>query len=403
MKVVIAPDSFKGSLPAADVAAALAEGVLDVCADAQIDVCPMADGGEGTVDAVVAATGGRFVTVEVFDPLGAQIRARFGLVGTGAEANLPGELGLAAAEVLADGESDLRQAGTAVIEMSAASGLSLVPLADRDPLRTTTYGTGQLILAALDAGAGEIIVGIGGSATVDGGCGAAQAMGVTFVCRDGNACLCGMGGGALADISSIDLSDRDSRLGKVPIRVACDVTNPLTGPNGAAAVYGPQKGATAEMVEHLEAGLVNLADVIRRETGVDVSVLPGSGAAGGLGAGLVAFAGATLERGVDLVAEAVALKVRLADADLCMTGEGTLDAQTGSGKTAAGVARVARAAGVPVVCIPGQVTGDAPRDLFADVRPLAAGDVTPDAAIGKPEPLLKARAIEAMRAFVRKA
>lgn len=400
MKVLIAPDSFKESLSAADVSAALGEGVLGLCGGTQIDLCPMADGGEGTVEAVVAATGGRFVFTEVYDPLGSSIRARFGLVGPGAQANLPGELGLAAAEVLAEGQGDLAGGGTAVIEMAAASGLGLVGPADRDPFRTTTFGTGQLILAALDAGVSQIIIGIGGSATVDGGCGCAQGLGVTFVRQDGQACVCGMGGGALGDLGSIDMSDRDRRLEHVRIRVACDVTNPLTGPSGAAAIYGPQKGATAEMVEQLDAGLGHLAEVIRRDVGVEVLNLPGGGAAGGLGAGLVAFTGATLERGVDLVAQAVGLQRRLGGVDLCITGEGKFDAQSGAGKTVSGVAQRARAAGVPVICIAGQVSDDAPVDLLDDVLALVDGETTAAAAIRDPQPLLKALAAKAMKAFL---
>jgi len=400
MKVVIAPDTFKESIAAPHAAAAIAEGVLDACGDAQIDVCPMADGGEGTVEAMVAATGGTFATTDVFDPLGSPVRARFGLLGAPVGEALPGELGLAAAEMLAGGEGTPGRGNIAVIEMAAASGLSLVRPEDRDPLRTTTFGTGLLIMAAIDAGAAEIIVGIGGSATVDGGCGAAQALGVTFTDVDGEACLCGMGGGALARLGSIDISDRYGRLDGTRIRVACDVTNPLTGSNGAAAVYAPQKGATSEMVAQLDAGLARLADIIRRDLGVDVATLPGGGAAGGLGAGLVAFTGATLESGAQLVASAVGFQRRLAGADLCITGEGGFDAQSASGKTVSVVAEFARKTGVPVICIAGRIEDGAPVDLFADVRSLVDDEITASSAMRNPQPLLKARAVEAVRAFV---
>jgi len=371
MKIVIAPDSFKESLSAAQVARALAEGARCACPAAEIDLCPMADGGEGTVDAMVAATGGTTQTVQVCGPLGEPVRARFGLLGGGGPP-------------------------AAVIEMAAASGLALVPAGRRDPLRTTTFGTGQLVLAALEAGARDVLVGVGGSATVDGGCGAAQALGVVFVARDGQPCVCGLAGGGLADVARIDLSDRDPRLADARVRVACDVTNPLTGPDGAAAVYGPQKGATGEAVAELEAALRHLAELIRRDVGLDVEALPGAGAAGGLAAGLVAFAGAALEPGADLVAEAVGLPARLAGADLCLTGEGKLDASSRFGKTAVGAARLAAAAGVPTVCIPGQAAGDAPREAFAAVLPLAADGVSVSDALGNPAELLARRAEEAV-------
>ena len=405
MKIVLAPDSFKECLPAPEVAAAMAAGALQVAPDAVIDVCPMADGGEGTVEAMVTATGGRYRTADVFGPLGSPIRARFGILGALKESPLPGELGLSAAIGQAEGgageETGAAPNGpaTAVIEMAAASGLSLVPPDKRDPTRTTTFGTGQLILAALDAGAREIIIGIGGSSTVDGGAGCAQALGVIFTGPDGQACVCGLSGGALKDIEGIDISDRDERVGEARIRVACDVSNPLTGPDGAAAVYAPQKGATPEMVALLEAGLAHLAGVIRRELKIDVERSPGAGAAGGLGAGLVAFAGATLESGVKMIAQAVALPRRLAGADLCITGEGKLDASSLSGKTAVGVARMAREAGVPVICIPGQAALGVGGELFAQVRPLVAGDVTVQRAMRKTADLLRLRAAEAVKAF----
>ena len=403
MKIVIAPDSFKESLSAAEVAEAMGKGVITACPTATADLCPMADGGEGTVDAMVAATGGESLTADVFDPLGAPIRARFGLLGALAGPALPGELGLSAAVAAAGGPGAATRRGdrtTAVIEMAAASGLALVPPDRRDPLRTTTFGTGQLILAALDAGARRIIIGIGGSATTDGGCGCAQALGVMFAGPDGEPAICGLGGGGLAGLTDIDLSGRDGRIDEAQIQVACDVTNPLLGPQGAAAVYGPQKGATPEVVDMLEAGLSHLAELIGGKLDLDVTGIAGGGAAGGLGAGLVAFVGAELQAGLPMVAEAVGLDRRLAEADLCLTGEGRFDSQSSRGKTAVGVAEIARSRGVPVICIPGQARGDAPHEIFRDVRPLVDGGVSVSEAMRRPQPLLQQRAREAVAEFL---
>ena len=400
MKVVIAPDSFKESLPASEAAAALAAGVLDACPDAVVDLCPMADGGEGTVEAMVAAAGGEVLTADVFDPLGAPIRARFALLAASADAPLPGQLGLVAALQRADGEESGPSGGVAVIEMASASGLALVSPDRRDPLRATSFGTGQLIIAALDSGARQIIVGLGGSGTTDGGCGCAQAMGVRFTGTGGEPTICGLGGGALIDIEDFDISTRDARLEETRIRVACDVRNPLLGPNGAAAVYAPQKGATEEVVGMLEAGLSHLAALIHSKLGLDVASLAGAGAAGGLGAGLVAFADAELCDGFDVVAEAVDLKKRLHDADICITGEGKLDGQSLAGKVTVSVAKIADELGVATVCIPGQAAVDAPREVFRSVRPLVAGSVTVRDAMAQARRLLEQRAAEAVKESV---
>ena len=399
MRIVIAPDSFKESLSAIEVASAIAEGALAACPQATVDLCPMADGGEGTVEAMVAATGGEFITADVFDPLGSKIRARYGMLGEASSASLPGELGLAGAQLLADGEGVGAIGHTAVIEMAAASGLALVPAEKRDPTVTTTFGTGELIMAALERGAREIIIGIGGSATTDGGCGCAQALGVSFLNATGEPCVCGLAGGGLPDIARIDLSTRDPRVAQTRIRVACDVTNPLTGPGGAACVYGPQKGATPQQVLDLDAGLVKLAGVIRESIGMDVEKVPGAGAAGGLGAGLMAFAGATLERGITMIAEAVNLESRLAGADLCITGEGKFDSQSAHGKTAFGVAQIAKAAGVPVICVCGIADDDAPFDEFDSVHALVSDTVTVRQAMAEAETLLKDRAARAVGQF----
>ncbi len=370
MKIVIAPDSFKESLSAIEVARAMADGVRVALQQAEIDLCPMADGGEGTVEAMVAATDGEFRTVEVFGPLVKPTKAQFGLLG---------------------------DKHTAVIEMAEAAGLGLVKPEKRNPLLTTTFGVGQLILAALDAGANRMIIGIGGSATNDGGTGCAQALGVVFIDQRGRAFACGLSGGDMGGIKSIDITGCDGRVGQCEILVACDVTNPLTGPGGASAVYGPQKGATPEMVEALDAGLANLAGVIREQLGVDVENIPGAGAAGGLGAGLVAFAGAKLRSGIEIVADAVGLAGRIAGADLVITGEGKFDSQSASGKAAVGVGKIAADASVPCICIPGQASADAPREMFADVRPLVAEGVSVVDAMQRTKALLSERASEAIR------
>ena len=326
MKIVIAPDSFKECLSAREVARAMARGVRDAAPKARIACVPMADGGEGTVEALVDATGGRFVSARVTAPLGNHIRARFGLLGDGR---------------------------TAVIEMAEASGLPLVPLRKRNPLVTTTRGTGELIAAALDRRVKKILIGIGGSATNDGGAGMASALGVRLLDVKGRPIP--PGGGGLARLARIDVSGLDPRVRGVNIEVACDVTNPLTGRSGASAVYGPQKGATPAMVRVLDGNLARLARVIRRDLGLNVARLPGSGAAGGLGAGLVAFLGARLRPGVEMVVDAVGLVGTLRGADLVITGEGRMDRQSAFGKTPVGVARAAKKLGIPVVAICGSI------------------------------------------------
>lgn len=326
MKIVIAPDSFKECLAAEDVAEAMARGVRTAAPRAEVVTVPMADGGEGTVRALVAATGGELRLARVAGPWGEPVDAEFGLLGDGK---------------------------TAAIEMAAASGLPLVPRDRRDPTRTTTFGTGELISAALDAEAERLILGIGGSATVDGGAGMAQALGARLLDAAGEPL--GRGGGALARLARIDVSAMDSRLADVRCEVACDVDNPLAGPRGAARVYGPQKGATPAMIEQLDEALAHFADIAERDLGVHVRDVPGAGAAGGLGAGLMAFLGARLVPGVELVINAVGLEEKLRDADLVLVGEGRMDEQTAYGKVPVGVARLAAAMGVPAVAIVGSL------------------------------------------------
>ena len=335
MRVVVAPDSYKGSVSAVGVAAALERGVLRVFPQAEVRKIPIADGGEGTVEALVTATGGQMKQERVRGPLGEVVDACWGILGDGK---------------------------TAVIEMAAASGLPLVPPDRRDPRITTTYGTGELIRTALDAGLRRIIIGIGGSATNDGGTGMAQALGAKFLAADGAELP--PGGGALAQLKTIDLSGLDSRLTETEITVACDVDNPLCGQRGAAAVFGPQKGATPAMVAELDAALGHFAGCARVATGRNVADLAGAGAAGGLGAGLLFFTPAKLRPGVEIVLEAVKFAEVVKDAAFVITGEGRTDFQTAYGKAPVGVAKVAKQFDVPVFCISGGL-GDGADDVLA--------------------------------------
>ena len=329
MKIVIAPDSFKESLTALEVAEAIEAGLKKVLPDAEYVKVPMADGGEGTVQSLVDATEGRLISAEVRAPLGNKVRAEFGLSGDGR---------------------------TAIIEMAAASGLHLVPPEARNPLRTTSYGTGELILAALAEGVEKIIVGIGGSATNDGGAGMLQALGALLL--DAQHQPIGAGGGCLQDLAAIDLSGLDKRLAGVEIVVACDVDNPLCGEKGASAVFGPQKGATAEMVQALDSGLQHFAALAARDLGLDIQSPAGAGAAGGMGGGVLLLPDARLQAGVKIVMEAVGLAEKVQDADLVITGEGRMDAQSVHGKTPIGVAHTAKAFGKPVIAIVGCLRED---------------------------------------------
>ena len=329
MKIVIAPDSFKESLSALAVANAIEEGFRQVFPNARFVKVPVADGGEGTVQALIDATGGTLRNLDVVGPAGSTVRAAYGLSA---------------------------QTGLAVIEMAAASGLELVPPAQRDPRSTTSYGTGQLIRDALNAGARRFVIGIGGSATNDGGAGMLQALGVRLL--DATGVDIDRGGAALARLARIDVSRLDARIGACRIDVACDVTNPLVGPLGASAVFGPQKGATPEMVKQLDQCLQRLAEVLQRDLGEDVAGVPGAGAAGGLGAALLAVLGGQLRPGCEVVMDAINLEAVLDGADLVVTGEGRTDGQTVYGKAPIGVARVAARCGVPVIALSGCLTPD---------------------------------------------
>lgn len=326
MRIVIAPDSFKECLSAFDAACSIAEGARRVFPEAELELVPMADGGEGTVDALVQATGGAYAEAEVCGPLGDPVRARYGRLGDGR---------------------------TAVIEMAAAAGLPLAPVERRDPLKATSRGVGELIRHAIDGGARRVILGIGGSATNDGGAGMAQALG--FSLRDADDEELPPGGAALARLARIEVSAVCPLPDQTEVLVACDVRNPLCGPEGASRVYGPQKGASPADVEILDAALRHFAGVVASQLGAEVLDIPGGGAAGGLGAGLVAFLGAELRPGVDLVAEACGLARRIEGSDLVITGEGRMDGQTVHGKTPIGVARLARNAGVPVLALAGSL------------------------------------------------
>lgn len=329
MKIVIAPDSFKESLTALEAAQAIENGMKKILPEASFVKVPMADGGEGTVQSLVDATGGKIITKTVTGPLGTPVDAFFGISG---------------------------DEKTAVIEMAAASGLHLVPPGNRNPLLTTTRGTGELIAAALDYGVQHIIIGIGGSATNDGGAGMARALGVSLLNSDGIEIE--EGGGALINLAEVKMDGIDNRLASVKIEVACDVDNPLTGKRGASHIFGPQKGATPEMVEVLDNNLHHFANIILNGIGKDIEQVPGAGAAGGLGGGLMAFLSAELKRGVNIVLEATRLEGQLQDADFVITGEGKIDGQTIFGKTPIGVAKTAKKHKVPVIAIAGNVASD---------------------------------------------
>ncbi len=333
MKIVIAPQAFKGSISALDVAHAMREGVLRAVPDAEVALVPVADGGDGTLETLVEGSGGTIRDTTVTDPLGQRRDSQWGAMGDGR---------------------------TAVIEMARTSGLALVPPERRSPLLATTFGLGEAMLDALEAGFRRFIIGIGGSATNDAGAGMAQALGIRLLDSEGNDLP--HGGAALACLDRIDVSGLDKRAVESEFLVACDVSNPLTGPEGASAIYGPQKGATPEMVAQLDAALKHFAGIVQRDVGADVDQVPGAGAAGGLGGGMMAFLGGELRTGVDIVLETVDLESHLDGADLVITGEGQMDYQTMYAKAPIGVAGRARSRGVPVIAVSGSL-GEGYRDV----------------------------------------
>jgi glycerate 2-kinase len=373
MRIVIAPQSLKGSLTAAEAGQAIAQGVRAVFPAAEVVVVPVADGGEGTVQALVDATGGEMLWQAVTGPLGEPVTAFFGLLGD-------------------------RQ--TAVIEMASAAGLPLVPPERRDPRITTTYGVGELILAALDRGCRRFIIGIGGSATNDGGAGMAQALGASLITDDGAPIT--SGGIGLASLTHISTDTLDPRLHECTVAVACDVNNPLCGPLGASAVYGPQKGATPEMVLQLDAALAHYAAIIERDLGLSVVDIPGAGAAGGLGAGLLAFLHATLRPGSQIVLEAVQLEAQIHMTDLVITAEGQLDAQTAYGKSVGAVAALAKRYNIPVLAIAGGL-GNGYENVYAlgidAIAALPSGPMTLDYAMEHAAELVRDTTERTLRAM----
>ncbi|MBF8756694.1 glycerate kinase [Pseudomonas guariconensis] len=371
MKVVIAPDSFKDSLDAAGVARAIGAGLAEVWPDAERVECPMADGGEGTMDAILAASHGELRRQVVRGPLGQSVEAGWGW---------------------------LAESRTAIIEMAQASGLQLVPTDQRDACRSSTWGTGELIAAALAAGATRIVLAIGGSATNDGGSGMLRALGLRLLDADGQALE--EGGLALGQLARIDASDLDPRLAEVQVEVAADVDNPLCGPNGASAIFGPQKGASPAQVQALDQALGHFADLCAQLLGDDVREFPGCGAAGGMGFAAKAFMGAQFRPGVEVVAELAGLDALVQGADLVITGEGRFDAQTLRGKTPMGVARVAKRHGVPVVVLAGTL-GEGYQQLYAHgidaAFALASGPMSLEQACAQAAQLLQARATDIAR------
>lgn len=371
MRLVLAPDSFKGSLSAPEAAGAMARGLRSVLPEAELLLVPIADGGEGTVEALVAATEGRLVEADVRGPLGDPVRAAWGHSGDGL---------------------------TAFLEVASASGLLRVPEGRLDPRRASTFGTGELLKAALEAGFRRVVLGLGGSATNDGGAGLARALGARFLDAQGRDLP--EGGAALMQLAGIDLSGLDPRLAEAELLVACDVDNPLCGPRGASAVFGPQKGATPEIVAELDAALERFAQVAVHATGRDIAAEPGSGAAGGLGAGLRFFTPAVLRPGVSLVLEAVGFEALVQGADLILTGEGRVDAQTAMGKAPVGVAAVAKRHGVPVVCFCGSLGEGAEQVLGLGIDalvPIAPAAMPRAAALAQAAKLLEAAAVEVGR------
>ncbi len=371
MKIIIAPDSFKDCLTSPDVAKFIEMGIRNVLPDANIKLVPLADGGEGTVITLVTATNGEIFHKKVHDPLMREITAHFGVLG--------------------DGE-------TAVIEMASASGIELLKENERNPWKTTSYGTGELIKHALKKNCRKIIIGIGGSATNDAGTGMLQALGIQFL--DANKCEIEPGGGALKDLVSIKTDKLDQRLKESKIIIASDVLNPLLGKSGASVVYGPQKGADSNMVIQLDSNLQHFADVVRQQQGVSVENIPGSGAAGGLGAGILAFLPSEIKPGFDIVKEVVELEKYIQDADLVITAEGKIDSQTAYGKTPAGVAGIASKYNIPVIAFAG-IVGNGIKKLykkgFSAIIPIANKPMSMDESIKNAGELLVMAAEQSMR------
>jgi len=330
MKVVIAIDSFKGSLSSKELANSIESGITKVYPEAEVKKVPIADGGEGTVESLVEGTGGKFIEVSVKDPLMKDITATYGILG---------------------------DEKTAIIEMATASGLPLVPMEERNPMETTTFGTGQLIKDALEKGCREFIIGIGGSATNDAGLGMMQALGYKFFDKEGN--KLGSGGKEMEKVATIDSSMAMPELKEAKFLIACDVDNPFYGENGAAFVYARQKGADDEMILELDNGLKILATTLNEKLGVDIAHLPGAGAAGGLGGAFVTFLNGELKPGIDIILDEVGLAKHIEGADFVITGEGRMDFQSVMGKAPVGVSNLCKDMGIPVIALAGGVADDA--------------------------------------------
>ncbi len=376
MKIIAAPDSFKGSLTAMEAAQAMAEAVQELSSRIDILMLPAADGGEGTMTAMVNATGGKLVVHRVEDPLGRNVSACYGVLGDDK---------------------------TCVIEIAEASGLTLVNDAERNPLVASSYGTGELIRHALDAGYRRFIIGLGGSATNDGGAGMLEALGMKFLDRTGQTLA--RGGGALSELVQIDSTGFDLRIAESTFRIACDVENPLIGEQGASAVFAPQKGASSETVRQLDRNLQNFADVVEQVTGVALHHKKGAGAAGGAGGAMQAFFAGDMQRGVDVVLEAIAFKSKLASVDLILTGEGKTDHQTLSGKTPLGIAEACKKAGKPVILISGMVES-ASRSLlepyFTEIHSIVDEDVSAELAMADAFHQLKIKTQKVVKAYLEK-
>ena len=378
MKIVIAPDSFKGSLSALEVGEAIREGILKVDAGIETILVPMADGGEGTVQSLIDASGGEIIELVVHDPLFREIKSFYGIMGDGK---------------------------TAVIEMAAASGLPLLKPEEKNPLKTTSFGTGELIKDSMGKGCKKIILGLGGSATNDGGVGMAQALGVRFLDEKGNEIGMGMGGGELLKIQSVDISGIDNRIKNTDFIAACDVENPLCGENGASNVYGRQKGASDADVKILDKGLAHFAQVVKKKYGSDFKNFPGAGAAGGLGYGVLCFLKAKLEKGIDIITQVTNLAEKMEGAGLVITGEGKIDFQTAFGKTPFGVAQVAKQKNIPVVAIAGSL-GEGYEKLyergFDGIFSIIDKPMSLDEAIENAALLLENAAENVMRLWIKK-
>lgn len=377
LSVLIASDSFKGSATSREVGELLAQGIRRVTPDARVQVVSIADGGEGTVEALVSGCGGEYREATVEGPLGEPVRATYGIV---------------------DGE---KPGDTAVIEMAAAAGITLTHQTEEDALRASTYGVGQLVLDAIDAGARHVCVGLGGSATSDGGAGMAEALGVRLLDADGNGVPRGLAG--LERLASIDVSGLDPRLADVDVVALTDVTNPLVGPKGAIHIYSHQKGVPYEHMDRYDRWMAGYARAVERATDVAVADLPGAGAAGGLGAGLAAFCGARVERGIEYVLDAIDLEGRLEGVDLVITGEGRMDAQSAFGKAPVGVAERAKRRGIPVVAVVGSRADDlgSVYECGIDlVLPICTGPITLEESMRSAGRLLPLAGETAIRAFL---